>query len=144
MDGFNELCGNRPVNFYNVNLLLNPFQPFIDVAFFIMPWLDMIIGIIAAAIASSGFWAFLMNRRENKSAINKLLMGLAHDRILHLAAKHIERGYITPDEYENLHNYLYTPYAANGGNGAAKRAMAEVDKLEIRTINQLTNGGNKQ
>ena len=41
------------------------------------------------------------------------------------------RGYITQDEYENLHEYLYKPYAALGGNGTAKRIMAEVEKLPL-------------
>lgn len=104
----------------------------------IPPWVDMIIGIVAATIASSGFWAYMMNRREKKSAKNKILLGLAHDRIMYLASKYIERGFITPDEYENLHNYLFAPYVADGGNGAAARAMKEVDKLPIRTLNQLT------
>jgi hypothetical protein len=45
---------------------------------------------------------------------------------------YIEKGYITQDEYENLHDYLYKPYEQMGGNGAAKRIMNEVNKLPIR------------
>lgn len=103
----------------------------------IPPWLDMVIGVIAATIGSSGFWAFVMNRREKKDVKNDILIGLGHDRIMYLAAKYIERGWITQDEYENLHNYLFVPYTKAGGNGAAARAMKEVDKLEIRTLKQL-------
>ena len=44
----------------------------------------------------------------------------------------IERGWITQDEYENLNDYLYKPYAKMGANGSAKRIMQEVDKLPIR------------
>ena len=49
-----------------------------------------------------------------------------------LGMKYIERGWITKDEYENLYEYLYKPYAELGGNGSAKRVMDEVNKLEIR------------
>ena len=62
-----------------------------------------------------------------------MLIGLAHDRILYLGMSYLERGdWITGDEYENLHDYLYTPYAKLGGNGSARRVMLEVDnKLKI-------------
>lgn len=55
-------------------------------------------------------------------SIDQLLVGLAHDRIVYLGMKYIERGYITRDEYENLNDYLYVPYAAAGGNGSADNA----------------------
>lgn len=42
---------------------------------------------------------------------------------------YINRGYITPDEYENLYDYLYKPYEKLGGNGSAKRLMNKVEKL---------------
>lgn len=45
--------------------------------------------------------------------------------------RYIERGYITQDEYENLHEGLYTPYKNMGGNGCAKRVMEDVEKLPI-------------
>ena len=61
-----------------------------------------------------------------------MLVGLAHDRILYLGMIYVERGYITQDEYENLHDYLYVPYEKMGGNGSAKRVMNEVDKLPIK------------
>lgn len=61
-----------------------------------------------------------------------MLVGLAHDRILFLGMHYVDRGFITQDEYENLHDYLYVPYEKMGGNGSAKRVMAEVEKLPIR------------
>ena len=36
----------------------------------------------------------------------KMLIGLAHDRIIYLGMAYIERGYITQDEYENLYELL--------------------------------------
>lgn len=44
---------------------------------------------------------------------------------------YIDRGWITQDEYENLHDYLYKPYEKMGGNGSAKKVMSEVNKLPI-------------
>lgn len=58
-------------------------------------------------------------------------VGLAHDRIIYLGMSYIERGWITQDEYENLHDYLYKPYEEMGGNGSAKKVMQEINKLPI-------------
>lgn len=63
----------------------------------------------------------------------RMLVGLAHDRILFLGMQYIDRGYITSDEYENLYEYLYQPYEKMGGNGSAKRIMQEVNKLPIHS-----------
>lgn len=109
----------------------------------IPPWVDMVIGIIAATIGSSGLWAFMMNRREKKDSKNDILIGLGHDRIMYLSGKYIERGWITQDEYENLHDFLFVPYAKAGGNGAAAKAMKEVDKLEIRSLKQIIKENSK-
>ena len=80
------------------------------------PWLQMVVTIVCAVIASSGFWAFIQKKNDNKF----------------LGMHYIERGWITQDEYENLYEYLYKPYEKLGGNGSAKRIMTEVNKLPIR------------
>ena len=95
------------------------------------PWLQMIVTIVCAVIASSGFWAYIQKRNENKDAKSRMLIGLAHDRIIFLGMTYIERGWVTQDEYENLYEYLYKPYEEMGGNGSAKRIMTEVNKLPI-------------
>jgi hypothetical protein len=69
---------------------------------------------------------------DHKDARTELLIGIAHDRIIFLGMLYIGRGYITQDEYENLHEYLYEPYKKSGGNGSAERIMKEVEKLPIR------------
>lgn len=95
-------------------------------------WAQMALTIIGSVLASSGFWAFLQSRETKKSCHMKLLLGLAHDRIIDLGLKYIERGdWITQDEFENLHDYLYLPYEESGGNGSAKRVMDEVKKLRV-------------
>lgn len=103
------------------------------------PWLQTVLTILCAVLASSGFWAFVQEKDKRNAAENKqnadqtqMLIGLAHDRIIYLGMVYVERGYITQDEYENLSKYLYQPYNKLGGNGSAERIMAEVDKLPIR------------
>lgn len=59
-------------------------------------------------------------------------MGLAYDKLTYLGLKHIERGYIPGDEYEDFMKYLYEPYIELGGNGMASRVMDEVAKLPLR------------
>lgn len=95
-------------------------------------WFKMVFTIIGSVLASSGFWAFLQSRKNKNDSRTELLIGLAHDRIIYLGNSYIDRGYITTDEYENLHDYLYIPYSKNGGNGSAERVMQEVKKLPIR------------
>lgn len=94
--------------------------------------------ILLALIGSAGFWGYLDARRarrekkdDKKNANTRLLVGMAHDRIIFLGMKYVERGFITKDEYENLNDYLFEPYAAAGGNGSAKRVMEEVRKLPL-------------
>ena len=88
-------------------------------------WIKTAITILLAFVGSAGFWGFLEARRKKNDANTRLLVGMAHDRIVYLGMKYIERG------YENLNDYLYEPYAAAGGNGSAKRVMEEVRKIPL-------------
>lgn len=94
--------------------------------------LEIAVTVICSVLASSGFWAYMSRRAEQKDIKTEMLIGLGHDRIMFLGMSYIERGYITRDEYENLHEYLYKPYEKLGGNGSASRIMSEVDRLPIR------------
>lgn len=98
--------------------------------------IQIVITVVCSVLASSGLWTYIQKKADKKDAKSKLLLGLAHDRIMYLGTSYIERGYITKDEYENLHDYLYLPYEEMGGNGTAKRVMQAVDRLEFK------NGGN--
>lgn len=104
-----------------------------------MEWLQLVVTVFCSVLASSGLWAYMMKRAERKDLKTEMLIGLAHDRILYLGVRYIERGWITKDEYENLHDYLYTPYQKIGGNGSAARVMSEVDRLPIKAA--IHNGG---
>ena len=95
------------------------------------PWIQMMVTIICSVIASSGFWTYIQKKSDKKDGITKLLIGIAHDRIIEIGMRYIERGWITQDEYENLNDYLFKPYKQEGGNGSAERVMKEVDKLTM-------------
>ena len=97
------------------------------------PWVQQIVVPLAVAVlTSSGLWALVSKRADKNNEERKMLVGLAHDRIIHLGMAYLTRGYITQDEYENLNDYLYQPYEKIGGNGSAKRVMEEVRKLPIK------------
>ena len=91
--------------------------------------LDFVATIFCSVLASSGLWALISKLLEKKSKSSKLLVGLAHDRIVYLGEKYIERGSITKEEYENLVDYLYKPYKELGGNGTAERVIQQINKL---------------
>ena len=88
--------------------------------------------IVVAALTSGGLWALVAKRADKNDAERKMLVGLAHDRIVHLGMVYVQRGHITQDEYESLNDYLYAPYEKMGGNGSAMRVMEEVRRLPIR------------
>src|SRR5688500_11232977 len=99
--------------------------------------IQILVPVIIAFVASSGFWLYIASYKERKSLQTELLLGLAHDRIVRLGMSYVERGWITQDEYENLNVYLYKPYEKLGGNGSAKRIMLEVDRLPIKKHKQM-------
>lgn len=100
-----------------------------------MKW-EFIATIVSTVFDSVGFWQIvntvIQNRKAKASAESQMLIGLAHDRICYLGRKYIKRGYITRDEYEDLHDYLYIPYKKLNGNGTAEKIMKDVEHLQIK------------
>ena len=96
-----------------------------------MTILEAFVTILVSVLASSGVWAVVMKVMDKKDVRTQMLIGLGHDRIMYLGNSYIARGYITPEEYENLVDYLYRPYELMGGNGSAKRVVDEVKKLPL-------------
>lgn len=92
-------------------------------------WLQTTVTIVVAVFASTGFWSWVQKLGERKDARTKMLLGLAHDRILSLCEEYLKRGYVSRAEYENLDKYLYKPYIELGGNGTVKHIKAQVDTL---------------
>lgn len=96
------------------------------------PSVELIIAILTSIFASSGFWLFIQRMTEKKDTRNKIILGLAHDRIIDLGLKYLDRGWITEDEYENLVVYLYEPYKKWGGNGTAKHIIEDrISKIKV-------------
>ena len=87
--------------------------------------------------AGGGVWGYFKGRDETREATTHLLMGLAQIQILHLSMTHLERGYISNHEFENLRRYLYEPYTRLGGNGTAERVMIAVQRLPFREESSL-------
>lgn len=98
-------------------------------------WVDVLVTVFVTVLASNGFWAILQKKFDKNSTEKKLLVGLAHDRIIYAGEGFIARGWITYDEYEDFMKYLYEPYTEYGGNGIAERISDEVKKLPLKTSN---------
>ena len=91
-----------------------------------------VITAVASVAASTGFWNWIQKRSSKTDAVTKLLLGLAHDRIIYLGMGFVARGYITKDEYEDFFKYLYDPYSEFGGNGLAEKVATSVKALPIQ------------
>lgn len=93
---------------------------------------------LIAGVTSSGISQlviFLIQRKDKKNTntpLADMVKGLGHDRIIYLGQKYISKGFVTKDEYENLHDYLFLPYKELGGNGTAEKIMKEVSNLPIK------------
>lgn len=108
-------------------------------------WTQVAVPLLVALLTSTALWGVVSKvilkrmeltakRSKADDAERKMLVGLAHDRIVHLGMAYVDRGYVTQDEYENLNDYLYAPYEKMGGNGSAKRVMEEVWKLPMKKM----------
>ena len=64
---------------------------------------------------------------------SEMLLGLAHDRIVYLGSKYIERRSITMQELDDFNEYLYEPYTELGGNGTGKMIWERVNDLPVKS-----------
>lgn len=104
------------------------------------PWLTMVVTIVCSIFSSSGLWLLLQKIADKKDSKTKMILGLGHDRITFLCKGYLKQGWISPDDYENLYDYLYIPYKEMGGNGTAEHLMDQVSKLPSTPPNN--EGGN--
>ena len=75
---------------------------------------------------------WIAQRGNKTNAMQRMLMGLGHQKIIELGIFYINRGYITHDEFEDLHTYLFEPYKGLKGNGTAEKMMGDVGRLPFR------------
>jgi len=104
---------------------------------------DTIVAIVVSIFGSTGFWALVTgivsSKTRKKSAESRMLKGLAHDRICELGSRYLKQGYVSKDQYENLHDYLFIPYRDLGGNGTAEKIIGDVQRLPIKEVNNNEN-----
>lgn len=115
---------------------------------------QFLVSITATVFASSGFFQLLMfiyqsreKEKERKrleetqkklidvqdfNALCRCVTGIAMFRITREAKRHIDKGYVTSEEYHTLKHNLYEPYVALGGNGLATKFMEEVEELPMK------------
>lgn len=90
---------------------------------------EIIITIVVAIFASTGFWTFIQTVYQNKSKSIKaeqiLLTGLARSEIIRLANEYIERGTISTAEYTEFTQFCEAYISLPGGNGGGKHAYAD-------------------
>lgn len=101
------------------------------------PALTVFLTILGGFLAGSGgFWVYLRSKYEKrdsrKDALDKLLMGLAHDKIIFLGITYLEKGWVNEDDYQDLFKYFWEPYKALGGDGSAERIINLVQMLPLR------------
>ena len=95
---------------------------------------QIIVAVLGAVFASTGFWTLLNNvyqaKSKRKTIEQRALLGLLHERIYERCEEYIARGNVSREEYETLES-LYQPYADLGGNGTGARLWQEVNRLPI-------------
>lgn len=90
--------------------------------------------ILIAVFGSSGVWELIKfeveKHKEKLSDEEKLMLGIAHDRIWSLGSRYLRRKGITKSELDNLER-IAVPYLSRGGNGTGKKIWQEVCELEL-------------
>lgn len=100
----------------------------------IMQYVEYISSIVLAVLGSTGLWTFIQHKLDAKSASRKALLGITYYQIVTACETYLKRGYITLQEYEDLHQYLFLPYQEMGGNGTAKALLEKVKQLPNKQI----------
>ena len=101
-----------------------------------MVYWELLITLIVAIMGSSGVWGYMSHRSNRKDGTSRMIQGLAQHMIIAEGKRLIDQGYVTMDEYRNLHRGLYKPYVQLGGNGLAEKIVKEVDNLPIYKENR--------
>ena len=91
----------------------------------------IILTIVGAVFASTGFWTLIQHVIDLKSAKTKLLLCMASEVLQQKGMALLAKDSITTDEYEELINF-FTAYHKAGGNGTAEKVVDEVKKKPIQ------------
>lgn len=102
---------------------------------------NTILGVISATVIYI-IQDAIKNKRNRKALISELedkqnteidvvkegIKAILHDRILQKCEYHIQKGYISMDDIQEI-EYMNEPYKKLGGNGTAKVAIHKVHEL---------------
>lgn len=92
-----------------------------------------IIGSGALSALISGLFNLLSQRKKKENGVQAGVRELLYDRIKHLGKSHIERGYITHEELEDLIAMHKIYHDSLSGNGFLDTVMNQVKGLRIHT-----------
>lgn len=85
----------------------------------------------SSAVASlvSGIFSLLSSKQKKEDGIEAGVRILLYDRIKYLGIRHIERGYISNEDYEDLVKMHLVYHDSLKGNGFLNDVMDQVKKL---------------
>ena len=90
--------------------------------------------ILIAVFGGYGVWELIKfeveKHKKRLSDEEKLMLGIAHDRIWSLGSRYLRRKGITKSELDNLER-IAVPYLSSGGNGAGEKIWNDVKELEL-------------
>ena len=90
--------------------------------------------LLIAVLGGSGVWELIKfeveKHKKKLSDEQKLMLGIAHDRIWSLGGQYLRRKGITKSELDNLER-IAVPYLSSGGNGTGEKIWNDVKELEL-------------
>lgn len=88
----------------------------------------LIVTIIVAIFASSGFWDWLKTHRRKMTPYEKVTMGLGREKLNKLSKRYLKQDYIPEDEFESFKE-LGEAYIDAGGNTMVKELYQDAIEL---------------
>ena len=88
----------------------------------------LIVSVIIAIFASTGFWDWLKTRRKKMTPYERVTMAVGREKLNKLSKKYIKMTYIPEDEFESF-NKLGEAYLEADGNTVVKELYLEAVKL---------------
>lgn len=88
----------------------------------------LIVSVIVAIFASTGFWDWMKTRRKKMTPYERVTMAVGREKLNKLSKKYIKMEYIPEDEFESF-NKLGEAYLEADGNTVVKELYLEAVKL---------------
>lgn len=97
----------------------------------------IIIAIISSGALSalvSGVFTLIVNRKSKETAERKAMRLIMYRSIKQDAKTYIERGYVRPDELEDIVAYHNCYHGDLGGNGFLDSLMEKIKRLPVQML----------